>query len=349
MSVPELKPAYLKMVPEFSGEIELLPRFITICEKLILKFYNQTNPADFQNDYLLDSILAKIQGDAQRNISSCVINSWDDLKKALVTTYSDKRDIHTLVIEMCSLKQTNEQTFEYYNKILKMVNLQTSYITTHQVEGGEQLKKFVSDLGLRTLLRGLKEPLGSLMRTKNPNDINDALNILINDFQIETSETKSPYTNKNNNNNKSNYKQNDSKYKNTNNRYIPPHERNNNTTNQVGNSGYQPLPLFNPMKNNLNNQYHDKNRGTGQPSTSFNKSNFNNYNNKNQSFGGQNQVRSLPKPTPMSGVSHIHNMDGQNTILEESTYNPEIDFGYVNEDPPSDVNFPEEASENQSN
>uniref|UniRef100_A0A8D8Z523 Retrotransposon gag domain-containing protein n=1 Tax=Cacopsylla melanoneura TaxID=428564 RepID=A0A8D8Z523_9HEMI len=152
---PVLKAAHLSMIPEFSGEVEILPRFISTCDDLVAHFYIANDAANFQNKFLMSSILAKIKGNAQLNLSSCILNTWQDLKTALVDTYSDKRDLHTLTIEMCSLKQGTESAFDFHNKIQSLMNLQASYITTHNTQNGPAIKSFLADLGLRTLLRGL--------------------------------------------------------------------------------------------------------------------------------------------------------------------------------------------------
>lgn len=184
---PVLKPEYINMVPDFNGEAELLPRFIQICEKLVNRFYNAEDEGDFQNEYLMSSILAKIKGEAAINISSCVINKWTDLKSALLDCYADKRDCYSLVIEMTELRQnTSESVFEFYNRLQQLLNLQTSYLSTHKDENEAKiLTDYFRNYALRILLRGLKEPIGSLMRTKNPKDLNTALNMLTNDFQLE--------------------------------------------------------------------------------------------------------------------------------------------------------------------
>ena len=187
MATPELKSEYFKMVPEFNGETQLLPRFLSVCEKLVNKFYNATNPNDFQNEYLMSSILAKVKGDAMLNISSCRIDTWKHLKDALINAYSDKRDCYTLNIEMVEIKQGNETAFDFYNKIQHLLNLQTAYINTHSnAVAAPILIEYTRSLALRVLLRGLKEPTGSLMRAKNPADLNSALNMLTNDFQIQS-------------------------------------------------------------------------------------------------------------------------------------------------------------------
>ncbi|XP_072380658.1 uncharacterized protein [Diabrotica undecimpunctata] len=130
MALPQLKKEYLDMIPEFHGDVALLPRFIDICQKLVNKFYNITDPTDFQNEYLTSSILAKIKGDAAINISSCTIRTWENLKDALLNTYADKRDVYTLSIEITHLKQGNESPFEFLQKIQHLLNFQISLLQT---------------------------------------------------------------------------------------------------------------------------------------------------------------------------------------------------------------------------
>lgn len=191
VQIPVLKQEYLNMVPDFYGETELLPRFIEISEKLVNKFYNAQDVNDFQNEYLMSSILAKIKGEAARNISCCTINSWLDLKTALLNTYADKRDCYSLNIEMTELKQENESPFEFYNRVQKLLNLQISYLSTHLPHNESHiLSEFFRNYALRILLRGLKEPIGGLMRTKNPSNLNSALSMLTNDFQFEINQQK---------------------------------------------------------------------------------------------------------------------------------------------------------------
>lgn len=56
-----------------------------------------------------------------------------------------------------------------------------SYITTHiQPTEAYVLNTYFKRFALRVFLMGLNEPLSSLMKTKNPNDLNEALNILTN-------------------------------------------------------------------------------------------------------------------------------------------------------------------------
>lgn len=295
-----LKPEYLKMIPEFSGESELLPRFIEICEKIVTKFYNAQDPTDFQNEYLMSSILAKVTGDAAIKISSCLITNWAELKTALHNTYSDKRDVFSLGIEMTELKQGfRESVFDFYNNILTLLNLQIAYLTIHLENANETavLTAYLRKYALRVLLRGLREPIGSLMRTKNPADLNTALNMLTNDFQLEI----------NNQNSKNHISQPKSKF-------------NNYKGNLQMHKQHQIFPKPLPLTNYPHNyQPKPRNMNTQSNNTSNNFSNRNNFNNnnnyqnqpgpsyRNDVFNPNPNVR-VPKPTPMSISTRNTNM-----------------------------------------
>lgn len=198
MAVPPLKAEYLQMIPDFNGETELLPVFIETCEKLVNRFYNAADVNDFQNDYLMSSIRTKIKGEAAINISSSLITNWAGLKSAISTAHCDKRDAYSLGIELTELKQgSNETCFDFYNKIQHLLNLQISYAKMHSpAEEARILSEYFKNYALRVLLRGLRDPIGSSMRTKNPTDLNIALYMLTNDFQLETSQINKNKPNK---------------------------------------------------------------------------------------------------------------------------------------------------------
>lgn len=187
-TTPTLRREYLDMIPEFSGNSKELSRFIDIAEKLINKFYIRDNPQDFQNDYLIGTIRSKIIGEASDILDNATYVTWDDIKRILKDTYKDKRDMYTLNIEMTNLRQGNETPFDFYHRLQELLNLQIAQIKLEAFNQIEvlSLQKYVSKLALRVLLRGLKDPVGSLMRTKNPDSLQAALNMLTNDFNIET-------------------------------------------------------------------------------------------------------------------------------------------------------------------
>lgn len=294
MATPELKSEYLKMVPEFTGETQLLPRFLSVCEKLVNKFYNATDPNDFQNEYLMSSILAKVKGDAMLNISSNRIETWKDLKDALINAYSDKRDCYTLNIEMVEIKQGNETAFEFYNKIQHLLNLQTAYINTHSTAVAVPvLMEYTRSLALRVLLRGLKEPTGSLMRAKNPQDLNSALHMLTNDFQIQSVK---------------NYERNFQPRQNLQSRG---NLQNNYRTNQPPNK----FPSLTNFSHNFSSSTRPNyGQNFSSPSTSNN-------------FGGTNRIQNNYTPTPMSISSRYSARPTPMSTSTRNTVQPNRNFG----------------------
>lgn len=312
--IPNLKSEYIKMIPEFSGETELLPRFLEICQKLVNRFYNANDPDDFQNEYLMSSIRSKIKGEAALNLSNCIINDWNDLKDSLINAYCDKRDTYTLCIEMTNLKQNiNETPFDFFNRLQKTLNLQLSYIKTHSKKADEifVLCSYFQNYALRILLRGLKEPVGSMMRTKNPSDLGSALNMLTNDFQLDSLGKTRIDTNIQNPNNKNNFSQKNT-YKMINPRYNTPikanaqnqQNKNFNFQSNANRNPQHPSPLnrppitrlFTPRQNNPNNY----------TPTPMSISTRNTFNSTNRNF--------TPRPSTSNQINFSPN---QNFISEE--------------------------------
>lgn len=302
-----LKSEYLNMIPEFNGEQQLLPRFIEICEKLVNKFYNTEDENDFQNEYLMSSILAKIKGKAAINISSNIIRTWDDLKLALLNTYSDKRDVYTLNLELAELRQNNnESPFEFFHKVQHLLNLQITYLTNKIVPAEREiLAQFCKNVAVRVFLRGLKEPLGSLMRTKKPDDLNQALNIMTNDFNLE-------------------YKQKSNQRQSICNHYNPIMNRPNHnpTISKPSNQNLNLRPQFSNFRpynqqNQFSNQYRQNN----------------NYNSSNVFRPNQINPRTLPKQTPMSVTT-------RNTQQSLNNPNPYNQYKFNQNKPPK---IPEES------
>lgn len=132
MATPVLKREYLDMVPTFNGDSQLLPRFIEVCEKLVARFYNAVDTSDFQNEYLMSSILAKITGPAAEVVGNARIGTWQNLKDILLNGYADRRDCYTLGIELAETRQGyQESPFEFFERIQKILNLQIAYLNNH--------------------------------------------------------------------------------------------------------------------------------------------------------------------------------------------------------------------------
>lgn len=178
---------YLNMVPEYNGEPELLSRFINACERLIVKFHNTDDPDCFENVYLLDSLLSKIRGPASVIVFSNPTETWGEVRDSLLNNFGDRRDSATLTQELCAMKQkSGEDGYKFYERLNNKLQTTLSKLRSETDDAEERAynTNYIRKLGLRCLLKGFEEPLGSFMRTKNPTNMAEAARILINDYSL---------------------------------------------------------------------------------------------------------------------------------------------------------------------
>jgi len=187
MASESFKMEYMKVLPEFTGEQSSLADFIGICESLISKFYDPLRPDDFNNFLLVTSIKNKIKGDAAKALSSYTFTTWLSLKEALLATYADKRDLETLTIELCNLRQNKLRPLEFFSKVQENLNYQISFIRNKIDESKKNvLVEQSQKLALRIFLKHLNNPLGEYLSTRKPSTLNEAMYILTNDYNINT-------------------------------------------------------------------------------------------------------------------------------------------------------------------
>lgn len=316
MAVPELKKVHIDLIPEFSGEPEIFNRFIEISEKLVNKFANLEDPLDFQNEMLLSSILSKIKGKAAQVVHSNSFGNWTELKECLVNAYCDKRDACTLGIEIANCRQTgNENSFQFYERLQKLLNLQIAHFkTTETPVKATILSDYAREFTLRVLLRGLRDPIGSLMRAKDPQDLPSALNMLTNDFQ---------YTNET-----SFFAKNVVK---------PPGKPPNLTPQNRNYRSYTPQTGYNPPNHGNNSQNPTAKGSSYRPYGQQNTPNQGSQDRRGWTSPGNSQYR----PTPMS----ISTNNSRQQFTPRRLFNNNINMGQLEYDPDD---FPQEVLDQRS-
>ena len=198
----DFKSEYLNCVPHFDGNPNELYRYLNICESFIKKFYNKDDPSDFGNIYLINCLIAKLSGNAKIVVSIQKCSTWECLKDTLTRNFADQRDETCLNRDLVMLRQQpNEKAYQFYDKVLHLLNLLCSYIDLHETSSTAKLLKrnLYNDLALKTFLAGLREPMGTTIRCMRPQDLNEALQLVIQEDNIHYFQN---LTNKNFNNNK---------------------------------------------------------------------------------------------------------------------------------------------------
>lgn len=183
---PEYKKEYGNIIPQFNGEPLILAKYIKQCDKIYSKFYDNVNPNNFQNDVVLGAFTAKLGPGIADKIYLQSIDTYLDLRKALVQTFSDKRDTYTLTIELSKLRQQGqEDCFNFYDRVSNLLNAQVAYLQMKVPgDGGQYLIQYMKGMALRVFVHGIMEPYSSLLRTKAPANLGSALSMLTNDFNL---------------------------------------------------------------------------------------------------------------------------------------------------------------------
>lgn len=219
-NMAQLKPEYFNCVPVFDGSPNDLNRFLTTCEILIKTFYDKENPNCFNNTYLMHSLINKLQGTAKLVVNIQSVKNWEDLKNTLYRNFADQRDEACLNRDLILLKQNfNETPQQYFDKCLNLLNLLCSYVDSHEEneETKNAKRELYSNLTLNTFLTGLKEPLGNTIRCMRPENINQALQFILQEQNVhyyQNLTNKVPmkpnnnFSNNHNNNNQSRYNNN---------------------------------------------------------------------------------------------------------------------------------------------
>lgn len=172
-------------IPDFTGEPEILSQFLDRCQELIDHFFDANNVDSYTNKSILNNIRAKIKGKAAVGIFNSPLNTWDEIKTALIANFDDKRDEEHLILELGKLQQgTNENPFDFHARVYRMFTLLVAKMNNSADQYTPTTLKLMERVALRGFLMGLNEDIGRLLIIKGPTDLNDAIRILTNEYQF---------------------------------------------------------------------------------------------------------------------------------------------------------------------
>lgn len=178
--LPVLDIKTLSIIPNFNGNPNKLHRFISASESILTHYYDRQNPNNFQNILLINGVLNKLEGRAEEIIAINGANDWDSIKTTLLQNFGDQRDENCLNQDLVNLRQKpNESPFQFYERVIHLLNTICNYIDLHCVAEEQQYKRtFFTKQALKTFLAGLKEPLGSTIRAMRPASLAQAIQFI---------------------------------------------------------------------------------------------------------------------------------------------------------------------------
>lgn len=180
---------YLKIIPNFDGNVVELPRFISTCEQVIHVLAEDLSAEDPRNYLIFATIINKIQGRAKIIIDTHNPQNWAALKTVLTNNYSDHRDEACLLKELLLLRQAvNEGYPSFTNKIFELQNLLFAHAELKETNNlvKNTKKQMYEELVFKSFLAGLKEPMGSQIRSMRPSNLVEATKFLNEERSIRT-------------------------------------------------------------------------------------------------------------------------------------------------------------------
>ncbi|KAK4876170.1 hypothetical protein RN001_012592 [Aquatica leii] len=120
----QFKAEFLQCIPEFDGNPNELNRYLLTSESIIEQFYDEKNPTNFQNTFILNSIISKLRGNAKLLVNIQNVSTWSELKTVLTNSFADQRDESCLNRDLVMLRQNlNEKPQQFFDRCLNILNL----------------------------------------------------------------------------------------------------------------------------------------------------------------------------------------------------------------------------------
>lgn len=171
----------LDSVPHYDGNPHTLNVFIDNCDFLYTTFYSANNVALGQ--FLLRAIIGKLTGRALMLIGSRIeLVTWDQVKQALRLSFGDQRNLECLVQDLLSLRPfKNESPYNFGMRCQDARSLIVSKLNClvmSQAEKQIRLENY-NELSLTTFLRGLPINIQTNVRLRNPDSLEKAMGLVI--------------------------------------------------------------------------------------------------------------------------------------------------------------------------
>lgn len=279
---------YIEHLPEYSGRGDELFTFIELVENiipLILK-YN----VDSQT-ILLNRIKSKLRGKAREVIEiNNHVNIWSEMKSVLVNNFGDKKSALQIFDELRSVTFTSNSVYLYnqIKSILRRLNNKVRDEPNSQLTIDANIQT-----GLNIFKDKLPEPMRSILFSRNPVTLEEALDILYegnyayyNPLKNNSHKNRSP---RNHEQSKINFQ-----------RSNEPHN-NNNTSSHNRNPNFR------------QNNYNQRSFSSG--SHRLNRQqNFRQSQQPNRNFNNNNNNRPEPMDVDETVNSRVHSLETQNPI-----------------------------------
>lgn len=191
----QLLKLYLDSIPHYEGNPHTLGIFVDNCENLRRTFANDANPADPINNFIVRAIVGKLSGRALSLIGSRIeLQTWEEIKNALNLSFGDQRNIDCLVQDLIALRPNrNETPYNFGMRCQDARSLIISKLNSLGLDPAERNIRLQNydDLALKTFIRGLSGQVQNNVRLRNPENLEKAMSLVIEEENFLYSQQRS--------------------------------------------------------------------------------------------------------------------------------------------------------------
>lgn len=182
-----------KFISKFDGNREKLNAFLNNCKNAI----HLASPT--QQDVLLKFVLSQLEGRAESACSIKEFDNWQQLEDFLKSQFGDRKHYAALLLDLQNCRQLNSETVNQFalrvesclSKLLAEINISIPSKKKSELPGRVAA---MEDLALHTFTSGLNARLSTVVRCRDPETLNDAINFAVSEEKIllTTSRQQSP-------------------------------------------------------------------------------------------------------------------------------------------------------------
>lgn len=302
---------YIDTIPPFDGNSLVLHSYIESVRSTFLNFPDDTHHVT--HNLILQAVKNKLKGRAQTLIASRTdLITWEGIETLLKSTFGDQRDLQYLTHQLTTMRPNkNERPYDFGLRLQQLRAVILTKINDDYPD--KQIRDLQIDnynnIAKTTFITKLPINVQTIVRIKNPESLEDALNYVLEEEEFQNFAKLQASTSGISQLTPKPTLQNTAFHRNTHN---PNFNRNFNFTQNSHQDLYPTQRNFTQPQFTNNFSTYPHNQFPSQPINVQPRQVRQNFPTNRQTFGPSvrqnvwkpNPNTTLPKPTPMSGISH---------------------------------------------
>ncbi|CAG9137713.1 unnamed protein product [Plutella xylostella] len=166
----------LKFIDNYDGSRDALTAWLTNCDRAFSLAHTDQKPIIFA------FIQNRLTDRAQSTCANTLFDKWDDLKEFLKSRFGNRKHQSHLLLDLQNCKQlSNENVAQYISRLENSLKSLLSCIKQGNTDSSLLPGEIHSTnkLALSTFMMGVNPSISQILRSREPETLNDAFNIAL--------------------------------------------------------------------------------------------------------------------------------------------------------------------------